>query len=219
MCAQWTVEAALAAAGVERVVVSSDCPRLRELAAGMGVGFVERPEALAGDGARVDDAARHAVLEADGAGRFGRVVLLYANVPVRPAGLIDEALGMLDETGCDSVQSYAPVGKHHPWWCASLGDAGEVSAFGGGVLNGGVYRRQELPAAYVPDGGVIALTREALMLEVAGAGGGPHACFGRDRRGVVNEEGAVVDIDCEVDLALAEVVLSRRSGLSGECAA
>ena len=211
VCAAWSIEAARAAVGVKRVVVSSDCGRLAALAGAMGVGFVRRPEGLAGDEARVDEAARHAALAVDPGGRFGEVVLLYANVPVRPEGLIDGALAVLRETGCDSVQSYASVGKHHPMWCASLGEGGRVSAFLGGELNGGVHRRQDLPAAFVPDGGVIALTRRALMLEVAGAGDGPHAFFGVDRRGVETEGFGVVDIDSAMDVAVAEAALAMRA--------
>jgi hypothetical protein len=98
----------------------------------------------------------------------------------------------------------------------SLGADGAVGAFLGGELNGGVHRRQDLPAAFVPDGGVIAVGRRALMLEVAGAGGGPHAFFGVDRRGVVNEEGAVVDIDAPIDAVVAEAVLRERGRGAGE---
>lgn len=224
VCAAWTVDDALAAAGVSRVVVSSDCERLRALAGEMGVGFVERPAGLAGDTARVDDAARDALGRVDPGGVFDRVVLLYANVPVRPVGLIDRALGVMDGTGCDSVQSYSSVGKYHPAWCAKVGEDGVVGAYLGGELNGGVYRRQDLEEAWVPDGGVLVVTRDALCLRVAGGGDGPHAFFGADRRGVLNRGGGVVDIDGAVDVDVAEAVLRRRAaelgGVGGEeCAA
>ncbi|MEL7482884.1 MAG: hypothetical protein AAFN41_00880, partial [Planctomycetota bacterium] len=189
-----------------RVVVSTDDPTLASLARSMWCDVVERPAELASDTATVDAAARHAV----DAVRLdeGPLVLLYANVPVRPAGLIGDALGLLVRTGCDSVQSYERVGKHHPWWMTRLDDAtGEVLPWQGEVLNHGVYRRQDLPPAYLPDGGVIALTRAALMLEIDGAPDGPHAFFGVDRRGVVSPEGSVIDIDAEADVQRAEVAL------------
>lgn len=137
-------------------------------------------------------------------------VILYGNVPVRPADLIDRALRVLWETGCDSVQSYAPVGKHHPWWTARLGEDGEVAPWEGDVLNHGVFRRQDLPPAVIPDGGVIALTRAALALQIPGVAPGPHAFFGRDRRGVLNAEGDVIDIDSEIDLIVADTILRRQ---------
>ncbi len=209
-CIAWTIDDACSAANVARVCVSSDDDRALDVARSMGVETVERPESLADDDATVDDAARHA-FEALGS-PDGPVVILYANVPVRPAGLIDRAIEMMGHTRADSVQSYAPVGKHHPWWTAKVDMmSGDVRPWEGEVLNRGVYRRQDLPAAYVPDGGVLVVTADALMRRV-GAPDGPHAFFGNNRRGVLTGEGEVVDIDSRIDLLVADAVLRERSG-------
>ena len=216
-CVRWTIEAAQRAECVRDVVVSSDDAELLAVARECGAGTVMRPTELASDTATVDSAARHAVGEierAAGAVPSRRpVVVLYANVPVRPVSLIDRAVGMLIEHDADSVQSYAPVGKYHPWWMTRVDAAtGAVRPWEGEVLNHGVFRRQDLPPAFVPDGGVIAVTREALMLEIPGVPPGPHAFFGREdrRRGVINPEGAVIDIDTGIDLMVAEAMLSSR---------
>ncbi|MBY0308701.1 MAG: acylneuraminate cytidylyltransferase family protein [Phycisphaerales bacterium] len=218
-CIAWTIDHALAAAGVATVALSTDGPQLAEIARAVGVPVVHRPPDLAGDAVTVDAAARHAVLalESGGAGGLSRriavpdagaVVVLYGNVPVRPQGLIDRAVEMLLRTGCDSVQSYAPVGKHHPWWTARLdATTGRVHPWEGGALNHGVFRRQDLPPAYIPDGGVIAVTRRALFCEIDGVPDGPHRFFGLDRRGVLNREGSVVDIDSRIDLLVADALL------------
>ena len=143
-------------------------------------------------------------------------MILYANVPVRPLGLIDRAVRRMVETGCDSVQSYAAVGKMHPWWTARVDAAdGTVAPWEGDVLNHGVYRRQELPPAFVPDGGVLVVSRRALFGEIAGVQAGPHACFGLDRRGVVTGDGEVVDIDSRIDAIVAEAVLGTRNSELG----
>jgi len=204
-CIAWSIEAAQRAAGVGTVIVSSDDPRALMVAREMGAAVFPRPPELATDTARIDDAARHAVGMASGAP--ANIVILYANVPVRPPGLIDRALELLRTSGADSVQSYAPVGKFHPWWTARLDGQGEVHPWQGEVLNHGVFRRQDLPQAVIPDGGVIALTRRALFLEVPGVPPGPHAFFGANRRGIMNEEGAVIDIDCKIDLIVADTIL------------
>jgi CMP-N,N'-diacetyllegionaminic acid synthase len=212
-CIAWTIAHAQAAKHVARVVVSSDDPRAIAVARACGCEIVERPAELASDTARIDDAARHAIFAIEHARDATQVrvdvpiVVLYANVPVRPDGLIDRCVQLLVESGCDSVQSYQPVGKHHPWWTARVGDDGCVSPWEGAVLNHGVFRRQDLPAAHVPDGAIIALTRRALFCEIAGVQAGPHAFFGKDRRGVVNAEGSVVDIDTRYDLLVADAVL------------
>jgi len=214
-CCAWTFEAAKQASRVRRVFVSTDAPEVIKVAQEHGVEAVDRPAELASSTARVDDAARDALtkIEAERGTLDPNqpIVLLYANVPVRPEGLIDESVGLLVSTGCDSVQSYETVGKHHPWWTARVGEDGRVGPWEGEVLNHGVFRRQDLPPAYIPDGAVIALTRRALMLEIENAGDGPHAFFGVDRRGVINEPGSVVDIDDAFDLQRADAVLRSRA--------
>lgn len=212
-CIAWTLEACGAAACRPRVVVSTDDARAAAVAKGLGAEVVDRPSGLATDSATVDDAARHAARMLDHP-REAPIFVLYANVPVRPLNLLDRAHEMLCTSGCDSVQSFAPVGKRHPWWTVRVDEAtGALAPWEGETLFHGVYRRQSLPAAFVPDGGVTVLTRASLMLEVAGVAPGPHAFLGRDRRGVVTSEGAVVDIDSPLDLAVADAVLSGRRAL------
>lgn len=223
-CFMWTVDDARAANDVARVAISTDDDEIARLAVSLGVDVVARPAELASDSATVDDAARHAVA-ALGDHTLDTVVILYANVPVRPPGLIDRALAHYKETKADSVQSYSPVGKHHPWWTARLDPAtGAVTPWTGDALNHGVYRRQDLPPAYVPDGGVLVVSRRALFLEIPGVAPGPHAFFGRERRGVITNIGDVIDIDSPIDLVVADTILRERdldsaaSAVGGRCA-
>lgn len=212
-CVAWTIEHARVAASVGAVVVSSDSDGALGIADEMGALAHRRSDALASDTARVDDALREAVgwyeREEGLAAGVAAAVLLYGNVPVRPAGLIDRAVALWRESGCDSVQSYAPVGKFHPWWQVRLDDDGVARPWEGERLFGGVYRRQELPASYVPDGGVVVVSRAALFHEREGLDPAhPHGFLGRDHRGVINDEGAVIDIDAHADLAVAEARLT-----------
>ncbi|MEQ9208149.1 MAG: acylneuraminate cytidylyltransferase family protein [Phycisphaerales bacterium] len=206
-CIQWTIDAAKLANSVAQVVVSSDDPKILEIATSNGCVVVERPNELAHDTATIDSAARHAY-ESIGSPE-GPLVILYANVPVRPDWLIDEAVNLLTKSECDSVQSYARVGKHHPWWTVKLNEDGSVLPWEGDTLYHNCFRRQDLPAASVPDGGVIALTHEALMCTL-GAPDGPHAFLGNDRRGIQTIEGDVIDIDSRIDLLVADAILKER---------
>jgi CMP-N-acetylneuraminic acid synthetase len=149
----------------------------------------------------VDAAVRHAVL-ASGS-RASVIVVLYANVPVRPTDLANRAITLLDESGADSVQSYYRVGKTHPYWMSRLDSEGRVAQF---IVNK-IYRRQELPPLYMPDGGVIAVRRESLFDVREGE---PHAFFGQDRRGIETREGDVIDVDSALDLSVAEAILRSR---------
>ncbi|MHC4768513.1 MAG: N-acetylneuraminate synthase family protein, partial [Planctomycetota bacterium] len=193
-----TIGAALAAATVDRVVVSTDCADIATATASMSVPVVRRPPELATDTAAVDAAVRHAV-EAVG-GDEQVIIILYANVPVRPKDLIDRAVKLLLETGADSVQSFCDVGKLHPHWMASLDADHRVKPY----IENSIHRRQDLPRQWALDGGVIAVTRESLF---AGRPNNPHAFLGADRRGIETAPGSVIDVDTLHDLHVAEAVL------------
>ena len=216
-CVAWTIDAARAARHVAHVAVSTDDPSIAGIAREHACVVVDRPADLAGDTATVDAAARHTLTALTPSLGLSTspslpIVILYANVPVRPPGLIDRAIDLLERTGADSVQSYAPVGKHHPWWTARVegpesATPGRVRPWEGDVLNHGVFRRQDLPPAHIPDGGVLVCTRRALSLQIPGVTPGPHAFFGLDRRGIHTREGDVVDIDSPIDLLVADAIL------------
>jgi hypothetical protein len=111
---------------------------------------------------------------------------------------------MLIETGADSVQSYCDVGKHHPLWTSTIDlSTSTVTPYQANVP----YRRQDLPKLFLPDGGVIAVRRESLFTVVEGQ---PHAFLGEDRRGIITPPGAVIDVDSQIDLDLAGLVLTRK---------
>jgi CMP-N,N'-diacetyllegionaminic acid synthase len=193
-----SIDDAKAARCVGRIIVSTDGDRIAQAAARMDVEVIRRPAELATDTATVDSAVRHAV-ERSGA-PHQHIIILYANVPVRPGDLIDRAFDLLVTSGADSVQSYADVGKHHPWWMVTLDERSRVTHHHPNAI----YRRQDLPRLLIPDGGVIALTRQSLMRVVDGA---PHAFLGDDRRGIEASAGDVIDVDSPIDFAVAEAIL------------
>jgi N-acylneuraminate cytidylyltransferase len=203
----WTIEHARQSQTLDRVIVSTDDPEIAGVAVTGGVPVIERPSELAHDTATVDAAARHAVqaVEARSGSAFDAVVILYANVPLRPADLTDRAVTKLRATGCDSVQSVCPVGKMHPYWMKTLGGpAGDALHM---YQDNAVYRRQDLPPVYMLDGGIIAVTRAALFTVAEGQ---PHAFLGTDRRAIVTGAGQVVDIDTALDLVVAQAILKER---------
>ncbi|MEX2671824.1 MAG: N-acetylneuraminate synthase family protein [Phycisphaeraceae bacterium] len=204
----WTIDHARAARSLDELVVSTDGEAIADVARLMNVRVVGRPGDLASDTATVDAAARHAVeaVEADRWERFDAVVILYANVPVRPAGLVDAAVAKLRETGCDSVQSLSEVGKMHPFWMKRLSGQGG-DAIEPYVANR-VYRRQDLEKLYMLDGGLIAVQRAALFSVQPEE---PHAFLGHDQRAVITQPGDVVDVDTAADLAVAEGMLTTRA--------
>ncbi|MGD0542615.1 MAG: acylneuraminate cytidylyltransferase family protein [Tepidisphaeraceae bacterium] len=188
---------------LSKTVLSTDCPKIKELARARGLQVIDRPAELASASASVQDAMLHAMetLESEESFRADGLVVLYGNVPVREPGIIDRAVEMLRETGCDSVRSFCPVGKWHPaWMCRLEGNRVEP------LVPGSIHRRQDLTPMYLHDGAVVAVSRKS-MLRGRENRGDPHAFFGTDRRGIVTEAGHTVEIDQSRDLFLAEAIL------------
>src|SRR6202012_5777540 len=103
---------------LDQVVVSTDCPGIKRLAQRYHLTNIDRPDALATSDASVQYVMLHAlqITESTTSFRPDALVVLYGNVPVRGSGVIDSAIEMLRETGCDSVRSFCLVGKWNPAW-------------------------------------------------------------------------------------------------------
>ena len=199
----YTFDFALPLKDLGPVVVSSDCPHVRAMGEQAGFYAIDRPERLCTDDASVQDVMLHAMDAVEEATPFraDALLVLYGNVPVRPADVAHRALRVLEETGCDSVRSFCPVGKWHPAWMARL-DGDRVEA----LQPGSLHRRQDLERLYLHDGAVVAVARRS-MLRGQRTPSDPHAFFGDDRRAIVTEPGDAVEVDSRRDLFLAEAAL------------
>ncbi|MCA9295291.1 MAG: acylneuraminate cytidylyltransferase family protein [Phycisphaerales bacterium] len=195
-----SVAHALRADCIDDVIVSTDGAAIADAAKHAGARIIMRPAELATDTATVMSVILHAIDAARITADI--IVILYANVPVRPDDLIDRAVRRLIDTGADSVQSYARIGKHHPYWMIRLDDEARVTPF----IENAIDRRQDLPPLWLPDGGVIAVRRDVLT---SADPAHPHSFLGNDRRGIETNEGDVVDIDSVHDLTVAEIALHR----------
>jgi CMP-N,N'-diacetyllegionaminic acid synthase len=202
----YTFDHARAATTLTRVVVSTDSPEIRQLAASSFFETIQRPEELATDDASVQDVMLHAMREVERRSTFraDALAVLYGNVAVRGGDVIDRAVDLLQSSSCDSVRSFCPVGKWHPSWMSKLyGD--RVAA----LQAASIHRRQDLEPLFLHDGAVVAVSR-ASMLRGESTPQDPHAFFGVDRRGIRTEMGETVEIDHLRDLYWAEAVLRER---------
>jgi CMP-N,N'-diacetyllegionaminic acid synthase len=203
---EYTFDHALDAALLSRVVVSTDCPGIKRLAQRYRIEVIDRPEHLAGSDASVQDVMLHAMKEVEKFGNYqtDALAVLYGNVPVRGSGVIDSAVQLLRESGCDSVRSFCPVGKWHPAWMSKVvGDKLEA------LQPGSIHRRQDLSPLFLHDGAIVAVSRVS-MLRGVDQPNDPHAFFGIDRRAVHTGMGETVEVDHQRDLYWAEAVLRDR---------
>ena len=202
----YTIGHAAAASRLTRTVCSTDSPGVAAAARRAGLAVVDRPAELATSDASVQDVMLHAMHATESAGDFhaDALVVLYGNVPVRPAGAIDAAVELLAATGCDSVRSFCPVGKWHPSWMSHLHGDRVVP-----LHRGSIHRRQDLSPVFLHDGAVVAVSRES-MRRGEQSPDDPHAFFGLDRRGITVAMGDTIEVDHLRDLYWAEAVLRDR---------
>lgn len=145
----WTVNAAISAECVDRVVLSSDDHEIMAAAsaAGCDVPFC-RPVHLASDLATSIDVVLHALDQLPG---YGYVVLLQPTSPLRTAADIDAAFELMLERGAPSCVSVCEADQS-PYWMYRVADGNKLQRLLSEV--DGITRRQDLPPIYALNGAI-----------------------------------------------------------------
>jgi CMP-N,N'-diacetyllegionaminic acid synthase len=200
------VAVGLAAELVEAVVCSTDDPEIAEAArlAGAEVPFLRPPE-LAQDTTEDLPVFQHALtwLERERGWLPELVVNLRPTSPLRRPEHVDAAIRLLCESGADSVKSVC-LARQHPhkmWrlerpWLAPFVDTEFRRTRGPDVP------RAELDEVYWQNGVVDVTRREVIF--------GQQRMIGRRVAGLVTEPAESIDVDSDLDLALAELLMARR---------
>lgn len=183
---RWTIDVALEAETVTRVVVSTDDDEIA--AASTGVDVLRRPDALSSDETPMLDVIRHAL----DALPCEVLVLLQPTSPLRRAEHVDAAVGLLRDTGADAVVSVVPV--PHRFAPDSLMDVVGDRL----VARTGPMHRQSKQLLYARNGPAVLAVRSATLRD---------ELYGGDVRAYVMGERESLDIDTPFDLELAEALL------------
>lgn len=195
----WSIEAALAARLVDRVCVSTEDAEIAEVVRQAGATVIARPLPLAEDHVQNDAVVRH-VLEVLGESTFGHLALLQPTSPLRTAEQLDGCLRLYFDRNARSGMTVTPV-AHHPGKSVVLSADGEVEPFT--TLDDMEKRRQEMVACYRQNGAVYVLRVRDFLSE--------RRFYLRPCSGYVVPQEDSIDIDCELDLAMAELLLARRT--------
>ena len=197
----YTIEAALRASSLDRVIVSTDDPEAAGIAENLGaeVPFL-RPVELGQDDTPTLDVVRHVLagLKTNQSYEPEIVVLLQPTSPLRRPEDIDRAVAKLQSIEADSVVSVCTV-DHSPHWMVRLqGD--RVLPF---VDNGREHvRRQELPAVYRMNGAIYVTRTEVIVNQ--------KRLLGEDTRGYVMDPESSIDVDTPLDMKIASLLMQER---------
>lgn len=194
----WTVRHALEVDGDVRVVVSTDDEELARVAvdAGAEVPFL-RPAALASDSSPTEPAIVHTIDEMASRGfQPGGVVLLQATSPVRLPGTVTRAVTRFRDGDMDSLVGVVPQAPF--MWHMEEPPRSEYDV-------GRRPRRQELtPGSFLyRETGSLYVTRTDLYRDPGNRIAGRVELF-------VMDEIEGIDIDSDVDLEYADLVLRAR---------
>jgi CMP-N,N'-diacetyllegionaminic acid synthase len=198
---QYTVETALAARRLTRIVLSTDDAEIADVGrrCGIEVPFM-RPAHLARDDTPMLPVVRHALraIEAED-GRFDAVCLLQPTNPLRSAESIDGCIALLEASGADAVMTVLPVPtEYNPHWVYVRAPKGELLLSTGETQP--VPRRQELPAAFHREGSVYVTLRDAVMEQ--------RSLYGRRVFGYEVDPSRSINIDDASDWVRAEAMLA-----------
>ncbi|RDH77707.1 acylneuraminate cytidylyltransferase family protein [Mycolicibacterium moriokaense] len=137
----WSIEAALAAEKVDRVVVSTDSEEIAEVARQFGAEALLRPIELATDEATTIAVLTHIASEIPGASTF---IVLQPTSPLRNVGQIDACIDAFEGAGYSNLAT--------GYWCKYL-------EFG--IHNN--LRRQDYPGFFYDDGNIYILRRSLVI--------------------------------------------------------
>jgi CMP-N,N'-diacetyllegionaminic acid synthase len=205
----YTIEAALEASALDRVIVSTDSPDIAQIAKQFGAEVIMRPPELATDEAPIDDSLRHVVKELGQKEGVSTeiVVSMQANNPVRKKGEIDQSVARLIATPWATAVATAYKVDQRPEWSKLVVDEHtlEIKPF---MDAGARYRMQDLPDLYLLDGSIIAVRAE--VLEQTASDRRVHAYLGDRVTIKVHDSRFATEIDEAKDMELADYYLSLR---------
>jgi CMP-N-acetylneuraminic acid synthetase len=192
-----SIRAALGARLVDSLIVSTEDDEIAAVAEQHGAAVVRRPAELATNTAQNNGVVRH-VLESRRR-RDRIVVLLQPTSPLRTAADIDACVGAVLSGEARSAMTVTAV-DHHPGKAVVIDD-GLVEPFTNDTDM--EARRQAMREVFRQNGAVYAIGAEDFI---------EHDRFYlRPCRGVIVPQDRSIDIDSELHLMLAELVLQQRS--------
>ncbi len=199
-----TIEVARQCPSITRCILSTDAPEIAQIAQshGIDVPFM-RPDHLATDHAATIDVVLHAVerMEKVEEMTFDVILLLQPTTPLRIVADVEQSLQLLQQSGADSVVSFYPVERGHPYYMYTL-DTGEPHPLM--QIPDHITRRQEFPSVYVRNGAIYATKRDVLVQT--------HSFYGAKTQAYIMPYERSINIDSEIDLLLAEQIIQQSRG-------
>ncbi|MBB5022835.1 cytidylyltransferase domain-containing protein [Desulfurispira natronophila] len=207
----YPLRSAKMAMNVDKIYVTTEDPRIKDLSLKEGVEVIDRPAELSTPTAQHKDVIKHAVeyvlQQHPEAQNF--TVLLGNTVHMTPE-LIDKGFALLDEPDCDSVATVWKAQDDHPYRAMIKNEDGYMESFTKQEVSS---NRQSYPEVYFYDQGIWSFKKDcALKME----GPSPWVWLGKKCRMMERMWVTGRDIHSWIDISASVWYLNDLQGVDGE---
>ena len=195
----WSIEIALSCKKIDKVIVSTDSPKIAKIAEKYGaeVPFL-RPKKLASDTSPGILTFKHAVRFLENKGeKINAIVELQPTSPFRRTIDIEKSIEMLKKPQTDSVAGVCKV-EHSPYFVMGTMNKGYFS-YPLIKAKKQIYNRQQTPAVYRLTGSLYTVKKDVLMKK--------NTDITSKTRVILMPQELGIDIDSLFDLQYAEFLL------------
>jgi len=195
-----TIEAALAARSIDRIVLSTDDEEIASVCRKFDIEIpFMRPSELAADDSSAVDVYSYTLdrLNRGGAEPYTEFIVLQPTSPLRTKEDIDSAVNIFKGNQADSVISVCEA-IHPPVWSKKIDDNGVLREYF--PDSAGLKNRQGIPISFMPNGAIFVLKRSLLN----------QGTYYSDRTfPYVMPRERSIDIDSLMDFEFAEFLMNK----------
>lgn len=201
----YTIRAAQESLRLTTFITTTDDDEISDIARRYGSPVLSRPPELALDDTPMAPVLLHALenIEKNTGKLFDAIVLLQPSSPIRTGADIDAVIQMLEEDlSVHSIISVIPMDDVHPARMYRLEKDNLLVPLDS---RWETVQRQKLPTVYYRNGALYACRRQLLVEH--------HMICGQRKKAYIMSREQSVNIDDEVDLLLADILVRRWRGL------
>ena len=198
----WTIEAALRSKYIDKVLISTDSPSIKEIAENYGAWapFL-RPFELATDQAEMLDVASHAIqwVTENSAESYEYIILLQPTAPLRDERHIDEAVARYFQKKTEKYQclvSVYSVSVKYNWLLRE--NENNFASFSFPMVDA-KFSRQKMKPVFLPNGAIY-------VAPIIGFSG----FFSDENILYIMSDSDSIDVDSESDFKIAEMMLASK---------
>jgi CMP-N,N'-diacetyllegionaminic acid synthase len=195
----WTIEAAKQCPYIDRTIVSTECPEIKDISIqyGADVPFV-RPQHLATDEATTIDVVLDIIEKTTSYNeKYDFIALLQPTSPLRTSHHLAEALEQLTLKKAKAIISVCQT-EHHPLWCNTLPKDLSMNDFINDEIKN--LRSQDLPIYYRLNGAMYICDAQLLEQEKTLLPSIESIAYKMTQQ-------ESIDIDSEIDFKLASLIM------------